>query len=361
MERSDSEPVHERLLVVERQAKHVGQLPLVDGRLQHDGAALPARRVENAAFRLDGRAGEARVDVVQDRVAVGAVHQRDKRRRQRQGRPADVQAEVRRRRGALDVDLIERAGEAPIDSSVPSMPLMVSRSACSNSYEPLIGLADGWSAAQGPNWPVAVTRPVGLGLVSRAVKRTGRSKAASVSTRSWISNVRGGRSGLLDSMASVASVDRSVSITTGDGPCSARWSSDASRLDGRSGGVGGLAGPTLWQEDLEPVDRHRIHVDRLAQDGQHGHGNREVRDAHQRRVVSTRDLVVQHETAADDLHLASEHHVQLGQLDAWRRAARRGSTPAAHAPAAAASGTARRRPASRRPATPARRPRSTSA
>ena len=105
---------HERLLVVQRQAQHIGQLPLVDGRVQHDGAALPARRMKDAAFRLDRRVGEPGVDVVQGRVAVGAVDQRDKRGRKRQGGSADVQAEVRRRRMALYVDLIERAGEVAL-------------------------------------------------------------------------------------------------------------------------------------------------------------------------------------------------------------------------------------------------------
>ena len=222
--------------------------------------------------------------------------------------------------GVVDVPLTSMWSSAPeklpIDSSVPSMPLMVSRSACANSYEPLMALVDGWSAAQGPNCPRAVTWPVGLGLVIRALKRTGRSKAASVSDQ-VVDLERARRSIRLARFEGQGRVDGSQRVDDNRGrPVQGPVKARRLAVGLRRRRVGSRARAPLGQEDLQPVQRHRVHMDWLAQDGQDGHRDGELLHPHQRREAFPGRLVMQHEATAHHLHFTPEQDLEVRQLDA---------------------------------------------
>ena len=79
--------------------------------LQLHGPPFHAGRAGNGAFRQDRRLPQPGVDRVQVGIAVGAVHDRLERRRQRQRVLRDVETEIRRPGLALHFDASQGAAE----------------------------------------------------------------------------------------------------------------------------------------------------------------------------------------------------------------------------------------------------------
>ena len=213
----------------------------------------------------------------------------------------------------------------PRDSSVPSMPLMVSRSACAKWYVPLMRR---WRTAGRPPTdrtdPRPVTLPGRLGVGEPRVEAD-RAIEGRVGEHQVVDLERARRTIGLARLESPASRRRPQRVDDDrDGPCSARCSLDASR-SARAAGLG----PPLARFGRKISSRSsdtESHVDRLAQDRQHGHDDRETLDAHQRRQRRIGRLVVQHQPAPDHLHLAPEQHLQVRQLHAGAELLRTGST-----------------------------------
>ena len=161
---------------------------------------------------------ELAVDLLQIGVAVGAVHDRVERRGQRHRRAADVDAEIRRRRRPLHVDLLQTPGELAerlqdaadaldrVEVGVIERVLAVRPASCPGAV-----------LTHGPNVPVVAISPAGIGLVSVAMNGIVRLKPTDSSCRLWIAKTFGSFRGSFGTMISCASFASTRSIRTGPG------------------------------------------------------------------------------------------------------------------------------------------------
>jgi hypothetical protein len=160
--RLELEPTaHLRRLRVERQSQHVLDVPVVDRDVQRDRASLLTWPMDDAARGSEVRPPKRGAHRIEQRVAVGAVHDRGEDGVERHRLAADVEREIWRRAGAVHRDALEHAGEVSVGIEFSSQPLDAIQIGIGEGVAPRQPRQRRFVGIPGPERPYREDRPLG--------------------------------------------------------------------------------------------------------------------------------------------------------------------------------------------------------